>query len=70
MTQNLHHVKDCRIFEEKEPVKTMSKGGYIRIYFGFCCVVVHFVGGGGWWCIYFGWWWMVVGGGRWWWAVA
>ena len=35
-------------FEEKETAKTMSKGGYILIYFGFGWVMVHSLGGGGW----------------------
>ena len=62
----------------------MSKGGYIRIYFGFCGVVVHFLGNSRQWWIYFGWWWMVVdifwpvvgGGGHivaaggWWWMLV
>ena len=48
------------LFEEKETAKTMSKGGYIRIYFGFCWVVV----GGGYILAGSGWWWMVVGGGE------
>ena len=67
-------------FRRKEGVKTMSKGGYIRIYFasffGWWCLVgdifLLVVGGGGWW-----WWWvvvdmflLVVGGGGWWWMVV
>ena len=39
-------------FEEKETVKTMSKEGYLLIYFGFCWVVVggggYFLTDGGW----------------------
>ena len=39
-------------FEEKETKKTISKEGYMLIYFDLCWVVVHFLGDGGWWCIY------------------
>lgn len=39
-------------FEEKETKKTISKGGYMLIYFDLCRVVVHLLGDGGWWCIY------------------
>ena len=52
--QKLYHTKfplrkGILHFVEKETVKTMSKGGYIRIYFRFYWVVVHFLGGGVWW---------------------
>ena len=43
ITQNLRHGKEYYI-SKKKAVKTMSKGGYIWIYFGFCRVVVHFLG--------------------------
>ena len=36
ITQNFRHVRGYHIYEENETVKTMSKGGYIWIYFGFC----------------------------------
>ena len=67
-------------FEEQRTVKTMSKRGYTRIYFGFCGVAVHFwemVGSGGYILAGGGWWWMLVGGGEhilagggWWWMVV
>ena len=69
-------------FEEKETVKPMSKGGYIRKFFEKWQVVVDIfwlvVGGGGyifavgeWWWIYFEWWWwMVVGRVGWWHSLA
>ena len=47
--QNLRNVKDHRIFEVKEPVKTISEGGYIWMYFGL------YNGGS-----FRGWWWVVV----------
>ena len=58
-------------FRRKEAVKTMSKGGYIRIYFAsffeWWCLVgdifLLMVGGGGWW-------WIVMNGGGWWWVVV
>ena len=59
--QNLRPVKGYRIFEEKETVKTMSKGGYILPYFSFCWVVVHFLGSGGYFLAGGGWWWKYFG---------
>ena len=62
-----HHTKSLSRkglshFRRKDKMlKTMSKGGYIWTYFGFCWVVVHFSVGGGWWWIYLvrgGWWWV------------
>ena len=57
-------------FEEKEAVKTMSKGAmykYILAFAGWQSIFLVVVGGGGcilagggWWWIYFGWWWVVV----------
>ena len=42
ITQNLCHVKDYRIFEEKRNLKAMSKGGYVLINLAFI----------GWWSIF------------------
>ena len=51
-------------FEEKETVKPMSKGGYIRKFFGKWQVVVDIfwlvVGGGGYIFAVGEWWWVVV----------
>ena len=67
-------------FEEQRTVKTMSKRGYTRIYFGFCGVAVHFwemvgsggyiLAGGGWWWVVVNIFWLVVGGGGWSWVVV
>ena len=60
-------------FEEKEAVKTMSKGAMYKYILAFAGWQSIFW----WWWMHFGWWWvvvdifwLVVGGGGWWWMVV